>query len=971
MDVIVPADFSDDVLVALNAARSGADCKELQNVLAEPVNDHACSRTASYPVAAEEGADEAATKTAAVESLRAYLADEANATSENYALALAPRATHCAANIVDGALEVCYQFKYLELPGQGPAIDGALVVQGNVLDAAYAPVLCVATYQGEGGGGSAVNVGPWDLMYEPSNGSDADAENAGGTFTVPVQGLPAGAGSVRVQMYVTKNDAALQALYAAAGSEEAEAFMAAENLASITASSATDAHAAYVCALDFTVEAHVAGAAEAGAEGDASAAVSEKAADMAANSRAHVTSIKIAVDFDEISALRAEGYDLACQRVGTDGMSVDDEGAWPFHIMSLSTPGAPAVTAVDFVTVSKAAAAVEEGAEEAKEGASLPAAFEEIDGCTVETHIHCDLATEDAADSIFLRVTTAAPPSEGETPVTPAPAAGASFNQLTMLVLGSADTAASDGNAEEKGEADVASVKSAAAPVDMDGYVAGVAATDKVFVSLPEAVASRLGCAAKNCGLLLHTVVATANDPTAEEAEADDAEAATAVADAAEEEAAAADAADAAAADDDNMSHLSGDDEEEVEDMEAKENELADQLEARLVELQAEQEVVLRENEELQKRAIILMARERAALQGQSNKPTTAGVEEDTEAANERIAEKEKLLQETLNGITASRAKVQQQTSDYDQLAHDLQTRLDDREYKANEISESFAAFKSEILSKAENTRTSKPLSKKLIKQFEVAQNKREEDLERVRLRNISMRTGLLRSERQLRNREQLAEGLHMIDFEQLKVENQTLYEKIEERTEELTKLNRKKTNTVQVLTHVREKLRFIEKTNLQLNRDLSVVENSTMGKRGTLTDSKKTRDSVREDNKELKRKQGFASSSGLLTDYESRTRGLGDCHAKLAELRSKYDMLATALVRDEEYVASMKQGRSGLPSMAPTPAYGSGAGTPAGMGNNPMGPSTNYPGGDLQPTTPYFPGAKPDDEMPYPPLSG
>ena len=38
-----------------------------------------------------------------------------------------------------------------------------------------------------------------------------------------------------------------------------------------------------------------------------------------------------------------------------------------------------------------------------------------------------------------------------------------------------------------------------------------------------------------------------------------------------------------------------------------------------------------------------------------------------------------------------------------------------------------------------------------------------------------------------------------MIDFEQLKVENQTLYEKIEERTEELTKLNRKKTNTVQV----------------------------------------------------------------------------------------------------------------------------------------------------------------------------
>jgi len=113
--------------------------------------------------------------------------------------------------------------------------------------------------------------------------------------------------------------------------------------------------------------------------------------------------------------------------------------------------------------------------------------------------------------------------------------------------------------------------------------------------------------------------------------------------------------------------------------------------------------------------------------------------------------------------------------------------------------------------------RTNKPLSKRLIKQFELAQQKREEDLEKVRLRNISMRTSLLRLERLLRSREQLAEGLHMIDFEQLKVENQTLYEKIEERTEELTKLKRKKTNTVQVLTHVREKLRYIQRSNLKV----------------------------------------------------------------------------------------------------------------------------------------------------------
>lgn len=40
---------------------------------------------------------------------------------------------------------------------------------------------------------------------------------------------------------------------------------------------------------------------------------------------------------------------------------------------------------------------------------------------------------------------------------------------------------------------------------------------------------------------------------------------------------------------------------------------------------------------------------------------------------------------------------------------------------------------------------------------------------------------------------------LHLIDFEQLKIENQTVNEKIEERNEELLKLRKKNTTTVQV----------------------------------------------------------------------------------------------------------------------------------------------------------------------------
>lgn len=75
----------------------------------------------------------------------------------------------------------------------------------------------------------------------------------------------------------------------------------------------------------------------------------------------------------------------------------------------------------------------------------------------------------------------------------------------------------------------------------------------------------------------------------------------------------------------------------------------------------------------------------------------------------------------------------------------------------------------------------------------------REEEVQRVRLKNIHLTNQLKRIEATLRAKEELAEGLHLIDFEQLKIENQSLNEKIEERNEELLKLRKKTTTTVQV----------------------------------------------------------------------------------------------------------------------------------------------------------------------------
>ncbi|EQC37011.1 hypothetical protein SDRG_05828 [Saprolegnia diclina VS20] len=218
----------------------------------------------------------------------------------------------------------------------------------------------------------------------------------------------------------------------------------------------------------------------------------------------------------------------------------------------------------------------------------------------------------------------------------------------------------------------------------------------------------------------------------------------------------------------------------------------------------------------------------------------------------------------------------------------ELQARLDEKECKANEIHESFMEFKREVARSAENTRTGKPIPKRIIAQFEVAEVKKDQEVEKVRLKNINLRTHLRKLEAQLHAKEQLAEGLHLIDFEQLKIENQTLNEKIEERNEELHKLRKKTTTTVQVLTHIKEKLQFVLVENQALKHDLSELDEELTESRDVLTKHKKDRDALRHTQAKMKHQQGFANSHLLMADYEKRKVDIEDYQGRLEQLKQR-----------------------------------------------------------------------------------
>ncbi len=164
--------------------------------------------------------------------------------------------------------------------------------------------------------------------------------------------------------------------------------------------------------------------------------------------------------------------------------------------------------------------------------------------------------------------------------------------------------------------------------------------------------------------------------------------------------------------------------------------------------------------------------------------------------------------------IEELRKKLENEKLLYEADLDEIKNRCDLKQGEVNEYRFRFKRVKKDAADRSLFMQSGKPPTKKEVETFLLREQMKDEEVNEVRLDNIKLKNQLTKKERELKAKEELGEGLHMIDFEQLKIENQTYNEKIEERNEELLKLKRKINNTVQILTHIKEKLQFVNSEN-------------------------------------------------------------------------------------------------------------------------------------------------------------
>lgn len=281
-------------------------------------------------------------------------------------------------------------------------------------------------------------------------------------------------------------------------------------------------------------------------------------------------------------------------------------------------------------------------------------------------------------------------------------------------------------------------------------------------------------------------------------------------------------------------------------------------------------------------------------------------------AAAFAAADKERRYREQLDGAASDRERLAAVTAQGERDATELQLRVEEREGKAEQLSAAFADFKHQIAGAAVNSHTGRRIPSDELERAEALEREKDGDVAKVQLRHVHLAAQVAKLELSLRKREQVADGLAMMDFEQLKIENATLTEKIEDRNEELAKLKKKAAVAVQVLTHVREKLHFVQAEAGRLGSELAALEAEVSEQRALLALAKKERELARAEADRAAHAQGFAHADRLAIDFERRKRDIVACRDALDATQARLARLQDVAAERTALLAAATAGSMG-----------------------------------------------------------
>ncbi|XP_048371247.1 coiled-coil domain-containing protein 113 isoform X2 [Sphaerodactylus townsendi] len=147
---------------------------------------------------------------------------------------------------------------------------------------------------------------------------------------------------------------------------------------------------------------------------------------------------------------------------------------------------------------------------------------------------------------------------------------------------------------------------------------------------------------------------------------------------------------------------------------------------------------------------------------------------------------------------------------------------LEEEDIRMVDIKKALADFEKDIVQTITKKKGSIIASDKVLRYMEEKIRSRDVLKEKIRLKNDSLKVQKKKMQMQLKQKEELGEALHEVDFQQLKIENAQFLEKIEERNQDLLRQKMTVGSGLHILNSYKRKLQTATAVAARLVKDIT-----------------------------------------------------------------------------------------------------------------------------------------------------
>nr|XP_003417143.1 coiled-coil domain-containing protein 113 isoform X1 [Loxodonta africana] len=183
----------------------------------------------------------------------------------------------------------------------------------------------------------------------------------------------------------------------------------------------------------------------------------------------------------------------------------------------------------------------------------------------------------------------------------------------------------------------------------------------------------------------------------------------------------------------------------------------------------------------------------------------------------------QKELEDTKEELRHLRANAERDLQDQEAI-------IEEAEIRGAEVQKAVYDFEKDILETISKKKGSILATQKVMKYIEDMNRRRDNMRDKLCLKNVSLKVQRKKMLSQLRQKEEVGEALHDVDFQQLKIENAQFLETIEARNQELIQLKLASGNTLQILNTYKSRLHRGLEMSISLDKEM-VLRNELLEK--------------------------------------------------------------------------------------------------------------------------------------------